>query len=299
MLKIHQLSASDTLIDSCMTSLKNELQTGKAILIRGANILGAAAFSEFLNSLQLSTLQYQFASTPRKELLKGIYTSTEYSSHQTIPLHHENSYSSNWPSRIWFHCVTPAGEGGNTPIADGQKVYEKIDPSVREEFENRGLLYVRNYSDIFDLPWQKVFHTNDRNAVENYCKKEGIYLNWKRDGGLQTRNKTQVTKEHRSNNRPVWFNQAHLYHVSNLGVEVMNALLDSFSSPFELPRNAFYGDGGEIDIAYLDHIRQVLNSCKTIFPWAQGDILCLDNSLIMHGRTPFKGQREVLVAMTN
>jgi alpha-ketoglutarate-dependent taurine dioxygenase len=34
-----------------------------------------------------------------------------------------------------------------------------------------------------------------------------------------------------------------------------------------------------------------------IFPWSAGDVLILDNMLMMHGRQPYEGERRVLVAM--
>jgi len=34
-----------------------------------------------------------------------------------------------------------------------------------------------------------------------------------------------------------------------------------------------------------------------VFSWQQGDIMVIDNILTMHGRKPFQGDRQVLVAM--
>jgi alpha-ketoglutarate-dependent taurine dioxygenase len=41
----------------------------------------------------------------------------------------------------------------------------------------------------------------------------------------------------------------------------------------------------------------VSQSCEVTFPWRAGDVLAIDNVLVMHGRKPFTGHRRVIVAM--
>jgi len=65
------------------------------------------------------------------------------------------------------------------------------------------------------------------------------------------------------------------------------------------PRNAFFGDGSEIDEAVLDHIRSVYENEKVTFPWQRGDVLILDNILKAHGRKPYRGPRQIVVGMAN
>jgi hypothetical protein len=101
--------------------------------------------------------------------------------------------------------------------------------------------------------------------------------------------------EHPLTGEMVWFNQAHLFHISSLGQD-LRSLLHSTSGGNE-PRNAFFGDGSEIDEAVLNHIRSVYENEKVTFPWQQGDILILDNILKAHGRRPYRGPRQIVVGM--
>jgi hypothetical protein len=96
----------------------------------------------------------------------------------------------------------------------------------------------------------------------------------------------------------VWFNQAHLFHVSSLNPEVRQSLLSTFKED-DLPRNTYYGDGSPIDDSVLDEIRDLYQQEAVIFPWQEGDILMLDNMLAAHGRLPFIGTRKVVVGMAD
>jgi hypothetical protein len=91
----------------------------------------------------------------------------------------------------------------------------------------------------------------------------------------------------------IWFNQAHLFHVSSLDSEIRDLLL----SGGEPPRNAFYGDGTPIDDSDLDAIRAAYEKETVVFRWQKRDVLLLDNMLTAHGRKPYRGARQIVVGM--
>jgi alpha-ketoglutarate-dependent taurine dioxygenase len=225
-----------------------------------------------------------------------VYSSTEYPAHQHIPLHNEQSYARDWPMKIWFHCQFAAAQGGETPIADSRQVYQRIDAGIRRRFSERGLLYVRNYGNGLDVPWQRVFDTNEPAVVEAYCAAHAIAHEWTDDGELRTRQVAQAVAHHPRTHDPVWFNQAHLFHLSALEPSVREALLEAVDAD-QLPRNVYYGDGSAIEDSVLDEIRAVYAELQVVFPWQAGDVVMLDNMLVAHGRTPFTGARKVIVAM--
>ncbi|MES2259418.1 MAG: TauD/TfdA family dioxygenase [Pseudomonadota bacterium] len=263
------------------------------VLLRGFDVPSVASFQQF--AAAFAPLQnYEFASTPRTAVSSGIYTSTEYPAHQHIPLHNEQAYSREWTMKIWFHCVTAPQSGGETPIADSRAVYRRMPPALRERFA-KGLLYVRNYGD-FDLPWQQVFNTEDPLEVENQCRRMGVQWQWKEGEELRTSQLCQGVERHPVTGEMVWFNQAHLFHASNLPPEVRESLEDMLGED-NLPRNVYFADGSAIPDGLLEEVRAVLAAETVIFPWRQGDVLMLDNMLAAHGRTPFTGPRKVVVAM--
>ena len=274
----------------------DELAFGGGVLFRGFRVNGVAHFERFIaDGFGSELLAYRNRSTPRTEVRGNIYTSTEYPADQHISLHNENSYTSSWAQRIFFHCVKPSESGGETPIADSRKVYRRLDPSLRERFERHGVMYVRNY-DGLDLPWQSVFQTQDRAEVERICTQSGIVFEWLGGERLRTREVAQATLAHAQTGEPVWFNQAHLFHVSSLDASVRTALTASVAEG-DLPRNAYYGDGSPIAAEDLDAVREAYAAEAVHFPWQAGDILMLDNVLAAHGRRPFTGTRKVVVGM--
>ena len=283
-------------LDTLRPGIDQALRSHGGVLLRGYGVADAEAFRAFAAAFGHPLVRYDFASTPRRELGAGVYSSTEYPPHQAIPLHNEQSYARAWPMKIWFHCQIVAAAGGETPIADSRKVHQRIDPAIRRRFAERGVLYVRNYGSGLDVPWQRVFGSNEAAVVEAYCATHGIAYEWKADGELRTRQVAQGVANHPHSHEPVWFNQAHLFHVSALEPMVREALLDAVA-PEDLPRNAYYGDGAAIEDGVLDEIRAVYRELEVVFPWQAGDVLMLDNMLVAHARTPFTGARKVIVAM--
>ncbi|HEX7182938.1 MAG TPA: TauD/TfdA family dioxygenase [Thermoanaerobaculia bacterium] len=266
------------------------------ILFRGFSVESLERFEEIVRVTSGELMQYTYRSTPRSEVAGRVYTSTEYPADQWIPMHNEMSYTSEWPLRIAFFCVRPAERGGETPIADSRRVYQRIHPEVRARFAEKGVMYVRNYSPGLDVSWQNVFQTSDQAEVERFCQQAGIELEWKEDGGLRTRQVCQGVARHPITGAMVWFNQAHLFHVSSLAPEVRAALLARHGER-DLPRNAYFGDGSPIDEDALEEVRQAYRSESVDVPWRNGDLVLLDNMLAAHGRAPFSGPRKIVVAM--
>ncbi|GAB5097907.1 TauD/TfdA family dioxygenase [Caballeronia sp. HLA56] len=294
--------AEGELPDACASALQARIERAKreygGVLLREFAPWGSQGLDRFA-SLFGETLQaYEFGSTPRSRIGGAVFSSTEYPADQWIDQHNEQSYTLRWPESIFFYCDIAAEENGATPVADSRVVYQLLDPALRRLFASKQIMYVRNFGNGLDVPWEQVFGTEDRAEVERYCRANRIAFEWLDDGeALRTRQVCQSELVHPRTGETVWFNQAHLFHVSNLPDDVREALLEIVDED-RLPRNTCFGDGTPIDTAMLDEIRAVYRDTMLSFPWQPNDLLALDNVLMSHGRAPFKGKRRVLVAMT-
>jgi alpha-ketoglutarate-dependent taurine dioxygenase len=277
-------------------SINEWLRDRGGILFRGFPVRTLEDFEKTALALSGEMAEYVYRSTPRTKVQNRIYTSTEYPPNQTIPMHNENSYAAVWPMKIWFFCQKAAEQDGQTPIADSRLVYRRMDPKIRNKFAEKKVMYVRNYGNDIDLPWQTVFQTEDKAAVESYCREASIEWQWIDDTRLRTWQIRDAVATHPQTGDIVWFNQAHLFHLSSLEPDVQKSLLETCGEEF-LPRQTKYGDGTPIGNEELDEIRRVYADLAVEFDWQPGDLLLLDNMLTAHGRRPFHGSRRILVAM--
>ena len=276
--------------------IESRLRESGALLFRGFDGQTVARFEDFGRAVCGELLEYRERSSPRHSVRGNIYTSTDYPAEHDIFLHNENSYQYRWPMKLLFYCDQPSPAGGETPVADCRKVFARIDPAVTARFRELGWMYVRNFGDGFGLPWQSVFRTEDRAAVEEHCRSVGILPEWKEGDRLRTRAVRPAVSRHPLTGETVWFNHATFFHVTTLEEGVRRALLADFPAE-DLPTNTFYGDGSPIEPEVLEHLREAYRQETVALPWQQGDIMLVDNMLAAHGRRPYAGPRRILVAM--
>lgn len=280
--------------------LRERLLDAGALLLRGLPTFEPSEFARFVREFARGDLlDYAGGASPRVKLCAGVYTSTEYPRAVSLSLHNELSYTYRWPSRLFFHCVTSALVGGETPLADSRAILKKIDPRIVRQFKERGVRYVRNLHGGAGTgySWQEAFETEDRASVEAYCRAGGVRLEWRADGGLRLVEVRPATTTHPATGEEVWFNQAEGFHPSALNEESYRAQV-SADGEDGLRLNSAFGDGTPLDASALDHIRDVTRAEAVHVAWRAGDVLVVDNLLAAHGRMPFTGPRKVLLAMT-
>ena len=275
--------------------LHRKLLEHGAILFRGFGTGSVAAFEAFTSSI-CADMFLENGEHPRENVTGNIATPVFFPPERKLLWHNENTFNYRWPQKIWFCCVKPADQGGETPLVDSRKVYEQMDPGVRERFMRHGVKYVRNYGEGPGRSWQDVFRTTDRRAVEEQCQQNFIEFEWKDGDRLRTSSTRPAAVRHPISGDYAWINQAQHWHLSCLDSATRESLMTVFTEE-DLPRNCFYGDGSPIADADMQAVCDVYNKFEVAFPWQVGDILMVDNILTAHARNPFSGSRKLLVAM--
>jgi alpha-ketoglutarate-dependent taurine dioxygenase len=272
------------------------------ILFRAFPIADADNFESVINSFGNKMLSYTQGNSPRSKVHNQVYISTEFPAHHLIGLHNELAYTNHPPRKAFFFCQYPSPEGGETPIVDSRRIYQILDPAIRDRLLEKKVCYVQNMPNNRDFgvlgkSWQAQFETSDREVVESHLQAENIQFHWKEDGTLHTRLIGAAAIAHPETGEMAWHSQAHTLHYSSFGtaLQAMRRLVGEEN----LPINTYYGDGSPLDPADVQAMSDLHLNESTQFAWQKGDLLMLDNLLTAHGRKPFTGERRILVGMTN
>lgn len=276
--------------------IQSQLMRHGGLLFRNFGIASPSEFERFVTAVSGDPLTYKEQTSPRSRVHGNIYTSTEYPPEHIIFLHNENSYSSTWPLKIMFFCVVAPQEGGETPIADVRRVFSRIPQPIRERFARQGWMLVRNFGTGYGLPWQRAFQTEDKDEVNRHCATNGIQAEWLSGDRLRIRQRRVAVRKHPMTGEDVWFNHATFFHISTLAPEIRAGLQAELAEE-DFPYNTYYGDGGTIEPEVLDTLREAYQQETIKFPWQQHDLLLLDNMLVAHGRSSFRGPRKIVVGM--
>ncbi len=270
-----------------------------ALLFRGFEIETPEEFRSVARTIEPQLVGYVEGDSPRERVSESIYTSTQYPQEYEIALHNELSYAHKWPRKVFFFCVTPPQQKGETPIVDCREIFQAVKPDIREQFTGKKIKYIHNLHGGFGMgkAWQDCFETEDKTEVEEYLREGGVEFIWKDDGGLRVSQVREATITHPHTGEQVWFNQADIWHPSMIDAETLEALSDMCIGTEDLPHNSFYGDGSDIDPDDLRYVRALMRERAVYFPWRKSDLLVVDNVLVAHGRNSFEGERQILVAL--
>jgi len=266
-----------------------------ALLFRGFPIAGEADFELAAQALS-DGLEARYGDLVKRASARFVYDATVYPKTRAILFHNEGSHTPKLPTRQFFFCGRDGFTGGETPIVDCRAVYRALPAALRTAFATRGLVYLRNFIPGVDVSWQDFFRTERRAEVEARCRADGVTWAWRDDGGLRTRTRAHAVIEHPVTGEPSFCNQIMLHHTACLDARTRAALL-AVLEPDELPRRVAFGDGGEISDDVVAEILRITVRTAARFTWQRGDVLMLDNLSTAHARSPFDGDRQILVAI--
>ncbi|MET7849868.1 TauD/TfdA family dioxygenase [Streptomyces avermitilis] len=269
-----------------------------SVLVRGLGLRDAAGTGAVFSKLATGLMTEKEVFAPRETYSDGVYSSTKWPTNQPMCMHHELSYTLEFPGLMMFACLGAPTEGGATAVADSPTVLDALPAELTERFEREGWLLTRSYNDEIGASVAEAFGTEDRGAVESYCRANGITFEWQPDGGLRTTQRRSAVVRHPVTGRRCWFNQIAFLNEWTMAPEVREYLVDVYGAD-GLPFNTRFGNGDPIGEDVVQLLNSVYEANTAREPWQAGDLMLVDNIRTAHSREPYEGPREVLVAMAD
>lgn len=320
----------DAIVDF-LTSSRETLRQWRiehgAVLLRGLHPAGPEDFERVALALTPDLKNDYLGTSPRDAVTTYVFSASELPGFYPIPQHCEMSFLADPPHTLHFCClIEPAAGSGETPLCDFRRVASSMRPDVRDAFQQRNLRIVRNYvgpaganrKDLWKLKrWDEMFQTTDREVVTRRAEAEGFDVTWWNDDELALVSEQPAFQTHPETGELVWFNHLQVFHLSTAPAEYRRIFrhrpaarplaLAAFSRVMVEARrrsvaserqamHVTWDDGSEIDAHLVEHVRDLIWQHLVVVPWQRGDIVSIDNFSTSHGRLPYQGPRQVVVA---
>jgi alpha-ketoglutarate-dependent taurine dioxygenase len=269
-----------------------------SVLVRGLGLHAATDVGAVFQRLATGLMAETEAFAARETYSDGVYSSSKWPANQPMCMHHELSYTLEFPGLMMFACLSPPSDGGATAVADSVAVLDALPAELVERFEREGWLLTRSYNDEIGASMAEAFGTEDRAAVESYCRANAIEFEWQADGGLRTRQRRSAVVRHPVTGERCWFNQIAFLSEWTMAPEVREYLVEIYGEE-GLPFNTRFGNDDPVGEDVVQLINEVYDANTAREPWQAGDLLLVDNVRTSHSREPFEGPREVIVAMAD
>jgi alpha-ketoglutarate-dependent taurine dioxygenase len=267
-----------------------------AVLVRGLGLRDAAETMAVFQRLSTSLMIEREAFASRQVYADGVYSSATWPANQPMCMHHELSYRLEVPSLMLFACLSAPTEGGATAVADSREVLNALPADLVGRFERDGWLLTRSYNDEIGATVAEAFGTDDRSAVETYCRGNAIEFEWQPDGGLRTRQRRSAVVQHPITGERCFFNQIAFLNEWTIAEEIHEYLVDVYGAE-GLPFNTGFGTGEPLTAEIVEQINAVYEANTVREPWQAGDLMLVDNIRTAHSREAYVGPREILVGM--
>ena len=277
-------------------SLRAVVAEHGAVVVRGLGLRSAAEISEVFRRLATTLMSEKEAFAPRRVYADGVYSSATWPANQQMCMHHELSYRLEVPSLLLFACLSAPTGGGATAVSDSPTVLDALPKDLTERFEQDGWLLARSYNDEIGATLAEAFGTEDRGAIESYCRANAIEFAWQPDGGLRTRQRRSAVLRHPTTGQRCFFNQIAFLNEWTIAAEIREYLVDVYGAE-GLPFNTRFGTGEPLTEEIVELINAVYEAKTVREPWQVGDLMLVDNIRTAHSREAYEGPREILVGM--
>lgn len=164
-------------------------------------------------------------------------------------------------------------------------------PDLAARFRQEGLRYRSRLAADSDpysgqgRGWRQTLGAVDRRAAEARLVSLGYEWEWGARDTLECLSPRLPATRDLGDGRVVFFNQF---------LAAAQGWKDARNEPLRALR---FGDGSPVTPEIVATVAALAEPLTEDFSWRFGDLVALDNALVMHGRRPFIGQRVVLASL--
>lgn len=277
------------------TLLQQTTQHG-GVLLRGAIGADVEAFDAVVAALGLENFPYDqsLSNAVRVNRTDRVFSANEAPPEVQIFFHHEMAQTPLYPRYIFFFCEVAPESGGATPLVRSDWLLEQLrrqHPQFVEDCQRLGLKYT-NVMPGHDDPesgmgrsWQKTLRASDRAAAEARLGELGYSYTWLEDDCLRATTPVLPAVMEVAPGRWTFFNQL---------IAAFCGWKDERNDPSQAIR---FGDDHPLDPDAVRTAIELSESLAYDHAWQPGDVVLLDNTIVMHARRSFTGRRKVLASL--
>lgn len=257
-----------------------------AVLIRGCDV-GRQEFVDLTERFPLRYMEYVGGANNDRASAFGqsttVLTVTGGAvAKKAIPLHGEMFYTRPRAQTLFFCCIRPADENGQTTLCDGIAFWQALPDDIRTLFRDKKLMYRRIYKDD---TWKKVYKCDTLDEVKAICARNGVRLTELGEGAFETVYVDYAWQVHPAgevfiNSLLVWAAREYI------------AKMDDSQVRFE--------DGTPMPPEMLYKIHAIGEAITLNVPWEPGMVAIVDNNRVMHGRRAYEDEgRDIIMRLSD
>jgi hypothetical protein len=246
-----------------------------ALLFRGFGI-DVAQFGRFVKQFCSTSVVNESPGRGEVDPVANIHTVDEGTA--AFSLHPELSREPWKPDVAFFACLTAPTRGGQTTICDGVAVVREMPQQLRQALEHRRLLYIKPvWPSQLDY-WLGTQNPSDAQLASPPPGCPYIFRSYPDTGIVRVFSRPALHKPMFSDD--LAFGNFLLFARFNHG----------------RPDHPVLDDGYPVPEAWLQAIKATSDRLSVAIAWQAGDVLMLDNTRFMHGRTEIidPGERLIL-----
>ena len=202
-----------------------------------------------------------------------------------VPLHGELHYEyMNPPHLLWFFCEAGDGIYNTTTVCDGESLFNALSLADQETLLHQPLCYERYHTADF---WKTQYIVDTKEELEAYLISQNRSFKWFPEDEIQTQFHSPAIRSR--NGRYVFINS------------LLSFALRQIERPNESRARVCFADGSPLETDLVYRIANTSKALSKVVNWVKGDILILDNTRMIHGRTVVhpKDNRKLQVRMSD